>query len=43
MGYHNITDKKDISNTIGQPISKNSSEDNMSPKFTTYKNTHVRK
>lgn len=43
MGYHKITNKTDISNTIGQSISKISSEDNMSPKLTTYENTHVRK
>lgn len=43
MGNNNITDKKDISNTIGQTISKNSLEDNMSPKYTTYKNKHVKK
>ena len=38
MGNHTFTDKKEISNIIDQTISKNSSKDNMSPKFTAYKN-----
>ena len=38
-----ITDKKEISNTIGQTISKKSSKDKTSPKFTAYKNTQDKK
>ena len=34
MGNQIITEKKEISNTIGQTLSKNSSKDKMSPKFT---------
>ena len=39
MGNHIYTDKKEISNIIGQTISKNSSKDNLSHKFIAYKNT----
>ena len=37
LGNQIITDKNKIFNTIGQTISKNSSKDKMSPKFTAYK------
>ena len=43
MGNHTFTDKKEISNIICQTISKNSSKDNMSPKFTAYKNAQEKK
>ena len=43
LGNQIITDKKEIFNTIGQTISKNSSKDKMNPKFTAYKNTQEKK
>ena len=43
LGNQIITDKKEITNTIGQTISKNSSKDKMNPKFTAYKNAQEKK
>ena len=43
LGNQIITDKKEISNTIGQTISQNSSKDKMNAKFTAYKNTQEKK
>ena len=34
LGNHTVTHKKEISNSIGQTISINSSKGNLSPEFT---------
>ena len=43
IGNKIITDKKDISNTIANTISKNSSKDNVSQKFTLHKRLEEQK
>ena len=43
LDSHIITVKKEISNIIGQTISKNSSKVDLSPKFNAYKNAQEKK